>query len=78
MALSVPRSVASLLATNSLLAHDLVPPPLLPPAEAMWAANKLDINATLRHVCKKLLNDEQASQPALLAADSGRFGCLCL
>lgn len=28
-------------------------------AEAMWAANKLDIEATLRHVCRKLLNDEQ-------------------
>lgn len=39
--------------------------PLKPPltlrdaAEAMWAANKLDIESTLRHVCRKLLNDEK-------------------
>ncbi|KAL4451590.1 hypothetical protein ABPG75_007252 [Micractinium tetrahymenae] len=30
--------------------------------EAMWAANKLDIEATVRHVCKKLLNDEKVSK----------------
>ena len=27
--------------------------------DAMWAANRLDIEATLRHVCKRLLNDPQ-------------------
>lgn len=31
--------------------------PTVPPlfADAMWAANRLDIEATLRHVCKHLL-----------------------
>ncbi|KAL4428793.1 hypothetical protein ABPG77_005231 [Micractinium sp. CCAP 211/92] len=30
--------------------------------EAMWAANKLDIEATLRHVCRRLLEDEKISK----------------
>ena len=47
----------------------------------MWAANKLDIEATLRHVCKRLLSDEQASPaaaavPALPAVDANQpAGC---
>jgi high-affinity Fe2+/Pb2+ permease len=31
--------------------------------DAMWAANRLDIEATLRHVCKRLLNDPQVRAP---------------
>lgn len=30
--------------------------------DAMWAANTLDIEATVRHVCKKVLNDPQATK----------------
>ncbi len=44
-------------------------------AEAMWAANKLDIEATLRHVCRRLLEDEEVGARCVAVGLLARHRC---